>query len=529
MGFAFIAWGSGLLVRLPQFTHPPAAELCDNALDDDGDSLIDLNDPDCACAIAKPESLIPNPSFEDKNCCPQTRSELNCAKTWIQASEATTDYLHTCGWIGWGNMPPPQPFPDGDGCVGFRNGRYASGRAPNWKEYAGACLSAPMKAGTTYLIRFYVGFTGAQHSPPLDVMFYGTPDCRFLPFGVGNPDYGCPMNGPGWMELGKVYVSGVNEWVKTEIQITPSVDIYAIAIGPNCQPVNTQFDTYYFLDHLVLADEREFGYAISASGNPCSDTFSLKTIRLPDRKYQWYKDGIALLGETSPELRVKTGDGDYQVRISEPGGCRITEAFLFRKPFTQTTRSAYLCPETAYTFHNRRLARPGIYVDTLKSKQGCDSLIRLNLIAAPESGDTVNARLFPGETISVGSKKITQPGRYFVTLTSSIGCDSLVMIDAAWYKVFMPTAFSPNGDGLNDRFIILGGADLLLIRSLQIYDRWGGLVYQGQDLPPEPNGSGWDGTYTGKPLPPGLYVFQAILLMDDGKERRVSGQLALVR
>ena len=54
-------------------------EICDNAIDDDLDGLIDLNDPDCTCESTEPVSLIPNPSFEDLDCCPDNRSQLNCA------------------------------------------------------------------------------------------------------------------------------------------------------------------------------------------------------------------------------------------------------------------------------------------------------------------------------------------------------------------------------------------------------------------------------------------------------------------
>ena len=49
-------------------------EICDNAIDDDLDGLIDLNDPDCDCQIIEPVSLIPNPSFEDYTCCPNSVS-----------------------------------------------------------------------------------------------------------------------------------------------------------------------------------------------------------------------------------------------------------------------------------------------------------------------------------------------------------------------------------------------------------------------------------------------------------------------
>lgn len=94
-------------------------EICNNAIDDDNDGLIDLNDPDCDCELIRPVSRIPNPSFEDFDCCPDNKSQLDCATSWIQASNPTTDFIHTCGWMGWQEFPPPMPFPDGDGIVGL--------------------------------------------------------------------------------------------------------------------------------------------------------------------------------------------------------------------------------------------------------------------------------------------------------------------------------------------------------------------------------------------------------------------------
>jgi len=97
----------------------PIVEICDNAIDDDGDGLIDLNDPDCDCS-PNPVPFMPNPSFEDHFCCPETGAELYCAAPWVQASGATTDYINTCDWMGYSF--PPLPFPDGVGCAAFRNG-----------------------------------------------------------------------------------------------------------------------------------------------------------------------------------------------------------------------------------------------------------------------------------------------------------------------------------------------------------------------------------------------------------------------
>ena len=129
-------------------------EICDNGIDDDGDGLIDLNDiTDCDCGGVGDtvvSSLIPNSSFENMDCCPQTWSELYCATDWVQASGATSDFFNTCGYIP-GNMSTTGliPLPDGEGAVG---GIIAGG----WQEYVGSCLLAPMLAGQGYTLEFYL-------------------------------------------------------------------------------------------------------------------------------------------------------------------------------------------------------------------------------------------------------------------------------------------------------------------------------------------------------------------------------------
>ena len=60
-----------------------AQEICNNAIDDDGDGFIDFNDEDCVCNALLPSSLIPNPSFEDMTCCPTQNEQLECALSLI--------------------------------------------------------------------------------------------------------------------------------------------------------------------------------------------------------------------------------------------------------------------------------------------------------------------------------------------------------------------------------------------------------------------------------------------------------------
>jgi gliding motility-associated-like protein len=67
--------------------------------------------------------------------------------------------------------------------------------------------------------------------------------------------------------------------------------------------------------------------------------------------------------------------------------------------------------------------------------------------------------------------------------------------------LYVPNAFTPNGDGLNDLFTVQGEA----IRSfrLQIFNRWGDLIFESSDLC-----QAWDGKFNGQPVPQGTYVYR---------------------
>lgn len=499
-------------------------EICDNAIDDDNDGLIDLNDPDCDCIVIEPISLIPNPSFEELNCCPSQRSQLDCADAWIQASEPTTDLIHLCDWLGWDEFPPPMPFPDGEGIMGFRDGRVRnnSGLQANWKEYAGACLLSPLEADSVYRFQFDLGFVNSQRSPPINITFFGTTDCDNLPFGVGNENLGCPTNGPGWVRLGSEMVSGGSNggWVNTVIEVTPSDDIVAIAIGPDCPPVNSSVSLYYFFDNLLLADINSFDFGIREVSHPCQDDFALRVPFNAAVTYQWYKDGIALLGETASELSQIYGEGDYQVRIDDGTDCRVSVKYTHSVPILTVPASKTICKDEVYEFGDQLLSTTGSYVDTFLSVDNCDSIVFLNLKVLGILADTVSAQIFEGETYQFNNQTFRQAGEHLLTLTSSLGCDSLVLLLLDYYNVYIPNAFSPNRDGINDQFNIYSEAGLIDEIELIIYDRWGAQLATG---------TSWDGLHAGTPVNPGVFIYVANLRMSDGIVRQFSGSVTVVK
>ena len=122
--------------------------------------------------------------------------------------------------------------------------------------------------------------------------------------------------------------------------------------------------------------------------------------------------------------------------------------------------------------------------------------------------------------------------QYVLTVTSADDCsttDSLTVLVEKNRDVYQPTAFSPNGDGVNDEFTLGLGKAAISLRSLRVYDRWGGLVYEGAELVPNDPGSGWDGRVNGEPAAPGHFVWVAEILYLDGVELSLRGGVMLLK
>lgn len=118
-------------------------------------------------------------------------------------------------------------------------------------------------------------------------------------------------------------------------------------------------------------------------------------------------------------------------------------------------------------------------------------------------------------------------GTYLITLivTTDKGCTDTTAVPVKYKnqpKIFVPTAFSPNGDGVNDYFKI---AYLNLTNfNVFIYDRWGNKLYQSQDP-----SFRWDGSLEGKPLQEGVYTVYLKGIGSKGEQVEYSGTVTLIR
>jgi gliding motility-associated-like protein len=122
---------------------------------------------------------------------------------------------------------------------------------------------------------------------------------------------------------------------------------------------------------------------------------------------------------------------------------------------------------------------------------------------------------------------------YSLHLKDIFGCsDEISMqvnIDRS-IDLFVPNAFSPNKDGLNDRFVIYGNAaEVSQVLIFQIYDRWGNLLYTARNFAVNDETAGWDGYFRGRLMNTGAYVYHTQLELMDGSTQTRSGQVTLVK
>ena len=408
-------------------------EICDNGIDDDGDGLIDLNDDDCICLSFIESSLIPNPSFEEKTCCPTANEMLHCAVGWIQASAPTTDYVHTCGgYLGNTNIPAraPLPFPDGDGGVGFRDGQTFVG--PNYKEYVGACLQREMTIGKTYRLDFFVGFqNNVQGSNNLKLGIFGSNDCRYLPFGGGSSQIGCPVNTGRYKQLAEIDVSGNNGWTNVVVDFTADDAYEVIVLGPGCGAnPNYRQDPYFFIDRLALEEIGKFGVPLdSIDGSICQNDLVIAVSNDTGRTYQWYKDGIALVGETMHRLVLQNGpnvEGVYIVTITSSEGCFLSQEYTLRVPPYYAPFDTIICDEDVVDFGGELFSDSGYYEITIPAKDGCDSIIQLSLSVNPNTAGILLDTFCQGDIYSKDNIQTNQDGIYLDTLVNHLGCDNFV-------------------------------------------------------------------------------------------------------
>ena len=211
--------------------------------------------------------------------------------------------------------------------------------------------------------------------------------------------------------------------------------------------------------------------------------------------------------------RLQPGE-NYQLTILDEQNCKFRQDFLMPAASTKMIDIG--------TFIDTKLGIPESLTPTIGIPE---SLIK-EIEWQPVDALSCNDCLLP-EILTLEDLFIT------VRLEDVFGCTgsdkTYVRVDKK-VNVFIPDAFSPNGDGRNDHLVIFANHhQIRRIQNFVIYDRWGNQVFGQTGFSPNDPKFGWDGKYNGKPAPVGIYPYKAQAELIDGSVLTIGGQISLLR
>lgn len=273
----------------------------------------------------------------------------------------------------------------------------------------------------------------------------------------------------------------------------------------------SQYDTiceggvFYFAGR-ELTEEGTYTDQLTAV-NGCDSTIILHLVVHPNYNVT-LSDTITRGDVFDFNSRLLTEAGVYVDSLQSINGCdSIVTQEIIRAPL-YTTIDAVICEGQIYSDNNFEESTAGTYVQTLTSSTGEDSIITLNLIVFPVFTDSVFAEIYAGDTFTDYGFNAYETGIYMVSYADINGCDSTYILDLKVYKIKIPNVVTANGDGINDIMEIddILDQDLFTHTELTIVNRYGKLIYHVENI--KEKSDFWDPNATNTPT--GTYFYRFI-------------------
>jgi len=533
------------------------------------------------------QNMVANPSMEDYIVCPVSISEVGTPFDvmptsiikWYTANAGTSDYMNTCAVESLGvciphNVLGYQPARTGNGYLGF----YAKGTSElgEYREYLETELIAPLPAGHRIYAGFWVsladgtGISGVEAVDRIGIYFNADTVFSFYPVMVidvtpqiDNPKGHILSDTVQWQLVDGSFIAAGGEKWATFGNFYHDADITSDTLVYIDDPFPQVFAYYYMDDACVLDFDGEAGEFATHSTTICGGKEVVLTMPDTFRNCLWDNNMTA-------QTRSVNAPGTYWVKSVNAYTCAIridtfTVIHQSEEQLVNLGSDTAICrdiPLVLDAFSNSfdnyywntgdreaelTINTAGTYSVTASSDcfYGSDT-INISLVPLPEArlpGDTILCAGIPlnlgagtpGTTYSWNTGADTcciiaeHSGTY--TLVAGNTChetatDSIVIIFSGCNNCIMaPNAFTPNNDGINDRFGLQINCTLKTYR-LSIFNRWGQLVYSS--VRPDDQ---WDGMYSGTPADAGTYFYylDALPAIDEIGNLNKKGDLTLIR
>ena len=269
-------------------------------------------------------------------------------------------------------------------------------------------------------------------------------------------------------------------------------------------------DNCIFEDSVILIQPAALESIISSESGACetSATGSI-TVELAaggSGDYAYSLDGVAFQQES---LFAQVVPGIYTVTIRDAVGCTIQ----------QSTTVNYESDTEVILFGIDEY----IEGEQVMIEAEFDMTLLDSFVWKDENGVVVS-------TLNPLQIEAVQSGIYhFVGYYQDCQFESSFAFIVNQQAVFFPNAFSPNNDGLNDRYIpFISSNSQALIYDIQIFNRWGGKVYERNNVSTLEQKQGWDGQFNNKKAGEGIYIYQSTVYLGSGPKKYI-GEIYLIR
>lgn len=237
----------------------------------------------------------------------------------------------------------------------------------------------------------------------------------------------------------------------------------------------------------------------------------------------------------------------FRTKVARPGNCDTFSAII-RTPgngniyAVVNDKGGSIFPDTVYAetdfSNNMDTAKSKIFSATITP---ADTTIyrtaNIQLQADVNGGILSSFNWNPAQYLSCTNclspfAKPPYTQEYIFTAKNEYGCTAEASALVRTFtdgKVHIPNAFTPNGDAKNDIFYILGSQEISLVKEFSIYNRYGQRIFYKTNVPPNNPVYGWNGTFGGKELASGTFVYVVNIEFRDKHLELYKGNITLIR
>lgn len=276
--------------------------------------------------------------------------------------------------------------------------------------------------------------------------------------------------------------------------------------------------------------------------------------------------GCNAIDDVTVSSQITTPSATLDVRPvscnrNDDGTIIVTNVINGEAPFLYALNGGELTEKNEFP-----LLSPGNYTITIQDQNGCDTTLQA-VLAQPEvlvvdlqadiqseppvivQGDSVNLNILFSKPASAIDTIIWMPdslgcstcatasvrpmvsSTYTIRVTDENGCiatDEITIFVEQLQRIFVPNAFTPNGDGINDVLYISAAEEIQRIKTFYIVNRWGEMMFSRENFLPNDPDLGWNGQFNGQNIPSGVYVYVAEIELANGETSIISGDITLV-